>query len=231
VLNTLLPLMHHFPLPLLPRWVPFLQGHLLPLAPRYNLSDCHTLQPPMLLLLPLLLSRIVRRLRRGTWDLVPLPTGIRPITCKGSTRLRQVQMVLLSTTKLVLLYVAFQQEYGHDYDETFAHVAHMTTVRTLLAVAVVRQWSISQLDVKNAFLKGVLREVIYMQPPPGYTLSNGTVCCLWCSLYGLKQAPRACFSVSPPSSQELDSLLVLMILLCLFTLLMLALFCYSVLMT
>jgi hypothetical protein len=48
---------------------------------------------------------------------------------------------------------SFQQEHGRDYDETFAPVAHMTTVHTLLVVASVRAWSISQLDVKNVFLK------------------------------------------------------------------------------
>ena len=51
-----------------------------------------------------------------------------------------------------------------DYEETFAHVAKMTTVHTLLAEVSVRQWCISQLDVKNSFLNGDIQEEVYMEP-------------------------------------------------------------------
>jgi hypothetical protein len=95
----------------------------------------------------------------------------------------------------------FQQEQSHDYDETFAPVAHITIICTLLVVTSVQEWSISQLDVNNAFLNGVknvflngeLREDVYMHQLPGYSVPEGMVCHLHHSLYGLKQAPRAWF--------------------------------------
>jgi hypothetical protein len=69
----------------------------------------------------------------------------------------------------------------------------MTTIHTLLVVASVWKWSISQLDVKNAFLNGELREDVYLCPPPGYSVPEGMVCYIHRSLYGLKQAPHTWF--------------------------------------
>jgi hypothetical protein len=70
----------------------------------------------------------------------------------------------------------------------------MTTVRTILALAASNDWPLHQMDVKNAFLHGDLKECIYMKPPPGLFLSpTSHVCKLRRSLYGLKQAPRAWF--------------------------------------
>jgi hypothetical protein len=78
----------------------------------------------------------------------------------------------------------FTQEYGIDYEETFAPVAHLTSVRSLLAVAAVRKWGLYQMDVKNAFLNGDLTEEVYMQPPPGYAHPSHKVCKLHRALYG-----------------------------------------------
>jgi hypothetical protein len=95
--------------------------------------------------------------------------------------------------KARLVAQGFQQSYGHDYEETFAPVAHMTTIRALIAVAAIHSWTIFQLDVKNDFLHGDLHKEVYMQPPPCVTVPDGHVCHLRCALYGLKQAPRAWF--------------------------------------
>ena len=83
----------------------------------------------------------------------------------------------------------FQQEHCRDYNKTFASVAHMTTIRTFIAVAAVRQLSLFQLDVKNIFLHGDLQQEVYMLPPSGLSASFGLVCRLRRALYGLKKAP------------------------------------------
>jgi hypothetical protein len=89
----------------------------------------------------------------------------------------------------------YSQTYGIDYDETFAPVAKMGTVRTLISCAANFGWSLHQMDVKNAFLHGDLKEEVYMEIPPGFANKQtiGKVWRLKKSLYGLKQSPRAWF--------------------------------------
>ncbi|RVW37975.1 Retrovirus-related Pol polyprotein from transposon TNT 1-94 [Vitis vinifera] len=108
---------------------------------------------------------------------------------------RMVRGKLLTSQEARLVAKGFTQSYGIDYQETFAPVAKLNTVRVLLSLAANLDWSLHQLDVKNAFLNGDLEEEVYMDIPAGLeTTSNfNKVCRLRKSLYGLKQSPRAWF--------------------------------------
>ena len=86
-----------------------------------------------------------------------------------------------------LIAKGFTQEYGIDYEENFAPVARLTSVRCLIDVAVIHRWPLYQMDMKNVFLNGDLQEEVYMQPPPSYTHSGHQVCRLRHALCGLSR--------------------------------------------
>ncbi|XP_049393432.1 uncharacterized mitochondrial protein AtMg00810-like [Solanum stenotomum] len=103
----------------------------------------------------------------NTWDVVPCPPNVRPIGCKWVYSIQLHSDGTLDRYKARLVVLGNKQEYGVDYEETFAPVAKMTTVRTIIAIAASQNWPLHQMDVKNAFLHGDLKEDIYMKPPPG----------------------------------------------------------------
>ena len=82
---------------------------------------------------------------------------------------------------------------GVDYNESFAPVARMESIRILLAFACQLKFKLYQMDVKIVFLNGLLKEDVYMAQPKGFIDPHFSdhVLYLKNALYGLKQAPRA----------------------------------------
>nr|GEX16016.1 retrovirus-related Pol polyprotein from transposon TNT 1-94 [Tanacetum cinerariifolium] len=95
--------------------------------------------------------------------------------------------------KARLVAKGYSPEEGIDYDETFAPVARIETIRIFLAFATYMNFKFYQMDVKNAFLNGKLNEEVYVKQPHGFESSEfpDYVYKLDKALYGLKQAPKA----------------------------------------
>ena len=129
-----------------------------------------------------------------TWDLVDLPPDKSIISCKWVYKIKTKSDGSIERYKAHLVAKRYAQEYGINYEETFAHVTRITFVHSLLAIVAVHQWPLFQMDVKNAFLNSDLTEEVYMQAPPGYSDCPNKVCLFRCALYGLKQAPRTWFA-------------------------------------
>ena len=87
----------------------------------------------------------------------------------------------------------YAQTHGVDYEETFAPVAKMMIVRTVIALVAAKGWHLHQIDVKNAFLQGELKQEVCMSQPPGFNSSTHpkAIWRLKKPLYRLKQAPHA----------------------------------------
>ena len=142
--------------------------------------------------------------KNHTWDLVTLPPGKSVVGCKWIYKIKTHSDGSIERYKTRLIAKGFTQKYEIDYEETFAPVARISSVRALLAVAAARKWDLFQMDIKNAFLNGDLSEEVYMQPPYGLSVESNKVCHIRRTLYGLKQAPRAWFAKFSSTISRLD---------------------------
>lgn len=130
-----------------------------------------------------------------TWLLTDLPPNKKAIGTQWIYTIKYNSDGTIARYKARLVALGNRQEEGLDYDETFAPVIKMTTVRAFFKVAAARKWELHQMDVHNAFLHGDLDEEVYVRLPQGFSQSApNKVCKLLKSLYGLKQAPRCWFS-------------------------------------
>lgn len=127
----------------------------------------------------------------NTWMVVPLPDDKKLLSTKWVFTVKYDALGNLDCFKARLVARGFEQRAGIDFDETYAPVAHTNSVRVMLALCALKNWSMSQFDISTAFLNGTIEEDIYLKPPEGLQTESGHCLKLNKALYGLKQAPRA----------------------------------------
>src|SRR5688500_14467405 len=130
--------------------------------------------------------------RNEVWHLVPRPNQ-NVVGTKWVFRNKQDEHGVVTRNKARLVAKGYSQVEGLDFGETYAPVARLESIRILLAYATYHGFKLYQMDVKIAFLNGLIKEEVYVEQPPDFEDSEypNHVYKLSKALYGLKQAPRA----------------------------------------
>ncbi|GJT78756.1 retrovirus-related pol polyprotein from transposon TNT 1-94 [Tanacetum coccineum] len=129
----------------------------------------------------------------NVWELVPQPKNMTIIGTKWVFRNKLDENGVVSRNKARLVAQGYNQQEGIDYDETYAPVARLESIRILLAYACALDFKLFQMDIKSAFLNGFINKEVYVAQPPGFIdfKKPDHVYKLKKALYGLKQAPKA----------------------------------------
>nr|GEZ21786.1 retrovirus-related Pol polyprotein from transposon TNT 1-94 [Tanacetum cinerariifolium] len=135
--------------------------------------------------------------RLKVWRLVPRPEGKSIIKTKWIFKNKKDESSLVIRNKAWLVAVGYSQQEGINYDEMFAPVARIEAICLFLAYAAHKDFIVYQMDVKTAFLNGILKEEVYVGQPPGFVSKQYQyhVYALDKALYGLKQAPQAWYDI------------------------------------
>ncbi|GKA25222.1 retrovirus-related pol polyprotein from transposon TNT 1-94 [Tanacetum coccineum] len=131
------------------------------------------------------------------WELVPRPDKVMVITLKWIYKVKLDEMGEILKNKARLVARGYRQEERIDFEETFAPVARLDAIRIFLAYAAHMNMIVYQMDVKTAFLNGILREEVYVSQPDGFVDQDNPnhVYKLKKALYGLKQAPHVWYDL------------------------------------
>lgn len=125
-----------------------------------------------------------------TWEVVPRSRDIKEISAKWIFKIKYDTKGNVERYKARLVARGFTQVEGVDYNEIFAPVVRMDSVRLLFSLCAQLDLKFRQFDIATAFLNGDIVEDLYLTPPEGLDVAEGYTCKLKKSLYGLKQSPR-----------------------------------------
>nr|GEX31604.1 hypothetical protein [Tanacetum cinerariifolium] len=133
---------------------------------------------------------------QNVWVFVDLPAGKYAIGTKWILKNKRDDRGIVVQNKTRLVAQGHRQEEGIYYDEVFALIARIKAIRLFLAFASYMGFMVYQMDVKSAFLYGIINEEVYVTQPKGFVDPQHpkTVYKVVKALYGLHQSPRAWYA-------------------------------------
>ena len=99
-------------------------------------------------------------MKNYVWDVIPRPKGKTVVTSKWIYKIKHAVDGSIEKNKARFVARGFSQKEGIDYEENFAPVSRYTSIRSILTLATMMKWKIHQMDVKTAFLNGVVEEEV-----------------------------------------------------------------------
>jgi hypothetical protein len=102
-------------------------------------------------------------MKNDVWEVVPRLEGKLVIRSRWIYKIKHAADGNVEKFKAPFLAKGFSQKEGIDYDETFALVARYTSIRAVILIAVEMGWKIHHMDVKMAFLNGIIEEEVYIE--------------------------------------------------------------------
>ena len=102
-------------------------------------------------------------MKNDVWEIVSRPEGKSVVTSCWLYKLKHAADGSVEKFKAIFVARGFSQVEGIYYDDTFASVAHYMSIKALISITAEMGWKIHQMDVKNAFLNGIIQEEIYIE--------------------------------------------------------------------
>ena len=136
-------------------------------------------------------AKLTQLQKMGNWRLVKKPPYAIPITNKWVFAKKRNKQGRLIKYKARLVAKGYVQCPGYNYIKIHSPIVHLETIHLILAIATIKGLVIQQMDVKGAYLNGILNEQVYMHQLKGYEDGTDHICELLKSLYSLKQSGRA----------------------------------------
>jgi hypothetical protein len=115
--------------------------------------------------------------RNQIWTLVDPPRDVNVIGTKWVFKNKQGEDGEVVRNKARLVAQGYSQVEGLDFGETFASVACLEAIRILLVFVASKGFKLYQMDMKSAFLNGVMQEEVYIRQPPVSRVPNTQIEC------------------------------------------------------